>query len=87
MTLNVHEKAKLYWACRRGMLELDLLLLPFLDQCYDHLSDEEKLIFIQMLTLEDPILYQWFIARLEPEDLAMRAMVEKIIAHARRSTL
>ena len=87
MTLNIQEKAKLYWACRRGMLELDLLLLPFLDQCYDYLNDEEKSIFIQMLTLEDPILYQWFIARLEPENLGMRTMVEKIIAHARHSPL
>lgn len=87
MTITIQEKAKLYWACRRGMLELDLLLLPFLENAYDDLSDEEKAVFLQLLTIEDPVLYQWFIARLEPEDLALRALVEKIIAYARRSAL
>lgn len=87
MTNNAQEKAKLYWACRRGMLELDLLLLPFLEKAYDNLNDEERAVFIQMLAVEDPTLYQWFIARLEPEDPALRALVEKIIAYARRSAL
>lgn len=87
MTNNAQEKAKLYWACRRGMLELDLLLLPFVENAYDNLSDSERSIFVQLLALEDPTLYQWFIARLEPEDLAIRALVEKIIAYARRSAL
>lgn len=87
MTINAQEKAKLYWACRRGMLELDLLLLPFLENCYDNLSDEERSTFIQLLAIEDPTLYQWFIARLEPEDPATRALVEKIIAYARRSAV
>lgn len=87
MTKNAQEKAKLYWACRRGMLELDLLLLPFLEKAYDNLSPEEKLTFIQLLEIEDPTLYQWFIARLEPEDPAMRTLVEKILAEARSSPL
>ena len=87
MTLNAQEKAKLYWACRRGMLELDLLLLPFLDQCYDHLNDKERSVFVELLAIEDPTLYQWLIARLQSEDPAMHALVEKIIAHARRSTV
>ncbi|MCD6046000.1 MAG: succinate dehydrogenase assembly factor 2 family protein [Gammaproteobacteria bacterium] len=87
MTIKAQEKAKLYWACRRGMLELDLLLLPFLENGYDNLSDEERSTFIQLLAIEDPTLYQWFIAHLEPEDLAMRALVEKIIAYARRSAI
>jgi antitoxin CptB len=69
------------------MLELDLLLLPFLDNAYDSLNDKEKLTFIHLLKIEDPTLYQWFIARLEPEDPAIRALVEKIIAYARRSTV
>lgn len=87
MTTNAQKKAKLYWACRRGMLELDLLLLPFLEKAYDNLNDEEKAIFVQMLETEDPTLYQWFIARIAPEEPAMRALVEKIIAHARRSAV
>ncbi len=87
MTINAQTKSKLHWACRRGMLELDLLLLPFLENAYDGLSEDERFVFVQMLEIEDPTLYQWFIARLQPEDLPMRALVDKIIAYARRSAV
>ncbi|MBY0377320.1 MAG: succinate dehydrogenase assembly factor 2 [Gammaproteobacteria bacterium] len=87
MTVKLPPKAKLYWACRRGMLELDLLLLPFLEGCYDALSDQEKHIFVQMLEIEDPTLYQWFIARQAPEEAELNQLVEKILAYARRSAL
>ena len=37
--------ARLKWACRRGMLELDVLLLPFVEEAFDSLSyeDQEKI--------------------------------------------
>lgn len=87
MTTKLPPKAKLYWACRRGMLELDLLLLPFFEACYDSLTEPEKHIFVQMLEIEDPTLYQWFIAREAPEEAELKHMVEKILAYARRSTI
>lgn len=87
MTVKLPPKAKLYWACRRGMLELDLVLLPFFEQCYDSLTDQEKHTFVQLLEIEDPTLYQWFIARQAPEDAALNQLVEKIIAYARRSAI
>ncbi|MCB1694133.1 MAG: succinate dehydrogenase assembly factor 2, partial [Pseudomonadales bacterium] len=31
-------KKQLRWRSRRGMLELDLLLLPFCDEVYEHLG-------------------------------------------------
>jgi antitoxin CptB len=81
------EKARLYWACRRGMLELDLVLLPFFEHCYDALTSDEKQTFIAMLELDDPTLYQWFIARQQPQDNAQHLLVEKIIAYARNKTV
>ena len=39
---QLDSKPKLKWACRRGMLELDILLEPFVDEAYDALSIEKK---------------------------------------------
>ena len=37
------DKRRLKWACRRGMLELDVLFEPFVEQAYDELSEESYL--------------------------------------------
>ena len=34
------DKARLRWACRRGMLELDVLFMPFVDEAWDELTDD-----------------------------------------------
>jgi antitoxin CptB len=52
-------KTKLVWQCRRGMLELDVILIPFLEQHFDSLNDEQKGIFTQLLEQADPDLYTW----------------------------
>ena len=35
------EKNRLIWASRRGMLELDLMLQPFVEQHYDQLDQTD----------------------------------------------
>lgn len=72
------ERGRLRWKCRRGMLELDLVLLPFLDHHYDGLSSEQKKIFECLLEEEDPVLQSWFIQRVVPADKEMAAMVDYI---------
>lgn len=52
---------RLRWQCRRGMLELDLLLLPFFDKYYLGLSGVHQALFEQLLTYQDPELYQMLI--------------------------
>ena len=53
-------KARLKWACRRGMLELDVLFIPFVDEAYDELTSKEQHIFERLLTEQDPDLFAWF---------------------------
>jgi len=52
--------SRLLWACRRGMLELDVLFAPFVKEAYSDLSDSQKLTFQRLLTCEDPELFAWF---------------------------
>jgi len=54
------EKKRLWWHSRRGMLELDVLLLPFLEEVYSDLSAEDQAKYRDLLECEDPDLFKWF---------------------------
>ncbi|GAW95881.1 MULTISPECIES: succinate dehydrogenase assembly factor 2 [Colwellia] len=72
-------KAKLKWACRRGMLELDVLFIPFVDEAYDDLSIKEQFTFERLLTCQDPELFAWFMGHEHCEDTELNAMVQFIL--------
>jgi len=72
-------KARLRWACRRGMLELDLLFIPFVDDAYDDLTAEQQITFERLLTEQDPDLFAWFMGHNTCEDLELNTMVQLIL--------
>jgi hypothetical protein len=39
--MDINNKARIHWACRRGMRELDISIMPF-EHEYDSLSDDDK---------------------------------------------
>jgi len=82
---QLDSKPKLKWACRRGMLELDVLLEPFVDDAYDALSMERKVAFQRLLTCEDPDLFAWFMGHKQCEDEALADMVAVILNRVRAS--
>jgi len=45
------------WRCRRGMLELDIVLQRFMDQNYRQLDETELLQFERLLALPDNDLW------------------------------
>lgn len=77
------EHNRLRWASRRGMLELDLILQPFVEEDYLSLSSEDQRRLQQLLECEDQDLFTWFMRRGEPEDSEMKAIV-KVILDARK---
>jgi antitoxin CptB len=66
-------------ACRRGMLELDVLFIPFVDEAFDDLSAEKQSIFERLLTEQDPDLFAWFMGHKTCEDHELNAMVQLIL--------
>lgn len=77
---NLQEKLKrLRWQCRRGMLELDLILQAFLDKSYLKLSSEDQDQFEQLLTYSDDVLYSYLIKRQPIANARMQALVERVI--------
>ncbi len=61
----LESKRKLAWACRRGMLELDILLNRYLDQAYDHASLQEQMDFKKLLECQDQVLFECLVKREE----------------------
>ena len=47
------------WQCRRGMLELDLMLNRFVSDHLDNLTARQISAFEQLLTYPDPDIYVW----------------------------
>lgn len=72
------EKARLAWHCRRGMLELDLILQRFLEHQFDHLTEEERDALNQLLNCTDPELFSWFMGHEEPQDEELIKIVSLI---------
>ncbi len=71
--------ARLKWACRRGMLELDVLFMPFVETGFHELDDNQKEIFERLLTSDDPDLYAWFMGHQSCEDKEFADMITLIL--------
>lgn len=78
MSADVEFK-RLYWHSRRGMLELDVLLVPFLEEAYRDLEDADKDRYRQLLECEDQDMFGWFMQRSEPEDADLKRIVRMIL--------
>ena len=76
-------KNSLVWASRRGMLELDLILSPFVENVYDSLTEDDQLRFEVLLECEDQTLFMWFMQREQPTDPNMQRILQ-IIRESRK---
>ncbi|MCW9710870.1 succinate dehydrogenase assembly factor 2 [Avibacterium sp. 21-586] len=76
--MTIHNKFHLEWACRRGMLELDKLIMPFFQQYFDQLSEPQKDTFVRLLEATDLELFSWFFNRKPAPDLELQQMVSYI---------
>lgn len=74
----MEELRSVAWRCRRGALELDLVLSRFLESGYQQLQQEEKQTFSMLLDEQDPLLLEWLMGRSLPENEKLAAIVKKI---------
>ncbi|MDX1801122.1 MAG: succinate dehydrogenase assembly factor 2 [Marinobacter sp.] len=73
---------RLYWHSRRGMLELDVLLIPFLEEVYRTLPRDDQVRYEKLLTCEDTDIWQWFMQRGKPDDPDLQRIVDMIVSRA-----
>lgn len=75
---DAKELQRLRWRCRRGMRELDALLVRWLERERPGASDAERGDFLRLLDCEDDRLWRWFLGHETPPDDALDALVQRI---------
>ncbi len=71
------ELDRIRWQCRRGMLELDLVLNRFLEQDLAGLAPAELETFKELLDEPDPQLLAWVMEQ-ETAPTAYAALVQRL---------
>lgn len=72
------ELSRLRWQCRRGMLELDILLGDFVDQHYQTLTPMQQSVFQDILKYPDQLLFDYFFGSAKPVDKDVADVIERI---------
>ncbi len=78
--LNQEEHIRrLRWHCRRGIKEVEVLLVPFFENCYPDLSDADKQLFEKLLDQHDVDMFEWFTHRSKPEQEDLAHIVSMVL--------
>lgn len=70
------ELDRVRWRCRRGMLELDIILQRFVDKHYTQLNEAELQQFDIFLNLPDNDLWDMITAKKKIEDIKLQPMLQ-----------
>jgi len=66
------------WQCRRGMLELDLLLNNFVDKKADALTKQQRESFELLLAYPDQTLLDLLLGNMVSSDVLISEIIEQI---------
>lgn len=72
------EADRVRWRCRRGMLELDLILSRFFDDCYAALPPVERQTFEALLQLQDDELLEMISGGGEIRESKFTSLIERL---------
>jgi antitoxin CptB len=78
------EISRLRWQCRRGMKELDVVLVRWLERDFAAADAAQRAAFAALLRLEDDVLWKLMLGRERTGDEAMDALLERL-RHADRA--
>ncbi|NND68485.1 MAG: succinate dehydrogenase assembly factor 2 [Halioglobus sp.] len=80
--IDGEEINRMRWAARRGMLELDLVLEPFVSQRYAELDATSRAAFQRLMVCEDQDLFAWLLQREQPTDPELVDIVQRVLEFA-----
>jgi antitoxin CptB len=70
------ELERVRWRCRRGLLELDIVLGRFIAQHYAEMDNDQRVIFDELLDLPDTELWDQVSGQKEPAHAHQRVVLE-----------
>jgi antitoxin CptB len=68
------------WRCRRGLLELDIVLERFVETRYEGLDESQRAAFDALLDMPDTILWDMIAGRTPPLQREQNAVIGMINA-------
>jgi antitoxin CptB len=74
------EHDRIRWDCRRGLLELDLVLQRFLDRHLDVLDADQTDVFRELLAYDDNDLLDMVMGRAEPVNARLAGVLKMMRA-------
>ena len=78
MSSAATEYAEFKWRCRRGMLELDILLNAYLDRNYNTMSQQQGAIFKEVLDYPDQVLLDLLMGNMRSSDADVNRLIIEI---------
>lgn len=72
----MNQQARIRWRCRRGMLELDIVLLRFMNSHYAQLDEYERELFEALLTYSDHDLWNMITHKMEAPDKVFQPILK-----------
>ena len=75
---RMDEHRRLRWRCRRGLLELDCILIPFFDDYFVTLSRAEQQSFARLLELPDQELLACLQKQQPAPDKDLKNIIERL---------
>jgi antitoxin CptB len=70
------ELERVRWRCRRGLLELDIVLGRFIEQRYAAMDDAQRVVFDELLDMPDTELWDVITGNKEPPHAYQRVVLE-----------
>ena len=70
---------KILWQCRRGLWELDAILIPFVERNFSNLDEIEIENFKKLLAYEDIEIFDILVNKKPFEDTEIEGIVSKIL--------
>ena len=83
-TMDSYLQKKAYFQSRRGLQELDLILLPFVQNNFVDLDHKMKLSYLTLLNEDDVLLSDWLLEKVVPPKKLSRIVnlvIKKIITN------
>jgi succinate dehydrogenase flavin-adding protein (antitoxin of CptAB toxin-antitoxin module) len=80
LALDQLERDRIHWHCRRGLLELDLVLERFVARHLETLNAGQTEVFKELLAYEDNDLLDMIMGRAEPVNGSLTAVLEMMRA-------
>jgi antitoxin CptB len=76
--IGSQEFGRLRWQCRRGMKELDVLLMRYVEDQFREAPDEHQAAFRALLNAPDTLIYAYCLGGEPPPTALLSALIERI---------